>query len=192
MGAAAWVPRAYLFALLTGARPCEIAALRVGDFELDDCRVYVGIDRTRDIDGTKTGQRGVFLDDEGVELLRPYLEGREADERFVGDVAEGTARTGYVAMVRPAARAAGAPPHALYSFRSAMTNAFYDAGVPADVESAQLGHSVEVAQKKYRRLDEERVMEGVAKVAPGRRPRKAGGGNGDEANVIQLRRGGAR
>ncbi len=191
--AAEWVPRVYLFALLTGARPREIAALQVGDFELGEAYVRVGIDRERGIDGTKTGQRTVFLDAEGVELLRPYVEGREPDERFAGTVAEGTARTGYVAAVRRAARAAGAPPHTLYSLRTAMTNAFYDAGVPAEVEAAQLGHSVEVAQRKYRKLDKARVAAGVAKVAPGRRPERRGEDKGNEdSKVVPLRRRGSR
>ncbi len=187
-GAPEWLVRTYLLGLVTGARTGELYEAKVGDFDLDEGTVQIGRDRERGVAATKTGARVVYLDPAAVATLRPYVEGRAADERFIGDRAQST-MSHTANYLRKAAIAAGAPAHPLYGLRRAATDAYYDAGAKPEEEAAALGHSIEVAQRHYRRIRSEQAREAARKVALGARPTPTTPAPTEGADVIPIERG---
>ena len=189
-----WLVRTYLLGLVTGARTGELYEATVGDFDLEAGTVDIGRDRERGDAGTKTGARVVYLDPAAIATLRPYIEGREPEERFIGDRARST-MSHTSNYLRRAAIAAGAPEHPLYGLRRAATDAYYDAGAKPEEEAAALGHSIEVAQRNYRRIRAEQARAAARKVALGARSVPAAteaDEGGEEAEVIPIERGRSR
>lgn len=185
-----WMIRAYLLGIVTGARTGEIHAARVGDIDLDAGEVRIGRDLDED-ERTKTGSRIAYLDPAAIETLRPHIEGREPDERFIGDRAQSTICHAH-RYIRAACRAADVPEHALYGLRRSATDAFYDAGAKPEEEAAAMGHSIEVAQRNYRRIRAEQARAAAHKVALGARPTPPTSEPDEGADVIPIERGKTR
>lgn len=186
-GAPEWLVRTYLLGIVTGGRTGELYEARVGDIDLEAATVSMGRDRERGVEGTKTGARTVYLDPAAVATLRPYVEGRPPDERFIGDRARST-MSHTANYLRKAAIAAGAPEHPLYGLRRAATDAYYNAGAKPEEEAAALGHSIEVAQKKYRRIRAEQARAAAHKVALGARSTPPTPEQDEGAEVIPIKR----
>ena len=192
-----WVRIGYLLGILTGARTSELYAITVGDVSLKDSVIQVPEADSKTGKPMKTGARLVFLDKAGKAALSQYVYGRKRDERLVGDVKWSyfASRAGH--HIKKACRAVDVPEHALYGLRRSATDAYYDAGVDPAVAAAQLGHSVEVAQRHYRRIRERQKAAGAAQVGlgkrPGRSPSEGGlqvldGGDGAEESAGVLQR----
>ena len=163
-----WMARGYLLCLVTGARPCELWTARVGDFDAERRTVRLGRAWT-DPERTKTGEREVALTADAWAELSPWLTDREPEERFVGDVTRSSFRTYGAVCLRRACQEAGVPPHSWIGLRRLTTDTMYDAGAP-DAEAAMVGHSVRVAQERYRRIRPEAVREAATAAGIGRRP----------------------
>ena len=182
-----WLVRTYLLGLVTGARTGELHAVRVGDIDLEAGTVRIGRDMEHE-ERTKTGSRVIHLDDAGVEVLRPYVEGRADDERFIGPRAKSTISRAHN-YLQAACRSVGAPIHALYGLRRSATDAYYEAGATPEEEAAALGHTADTAQKHYRRMGDEQARAAARKVALGARPTPPTPEAGAGAEVIPIGRG---
>jgi integrase len=168
-GCPRWVVVTYLVGIVTGARPGEIWALQVNDVDLRARTISVP-----EVDGrtgrrTKTGARLIVLDKDSAAALSPFVHRRDGAERLIGDIARGTVNHAG-RYIRAACAKVNAPVHQLKALRHSATDAYYDAGVPPEVEAAQLGHCEEVARRNYRRVRKEKQRLGADTVALGRRP----------------------
>jgi len=184
-GAPEWLVRVYLLGIVTGARTGELFAARVGDFDLEAGTIRIGRDRSEG-EATKTGARVVYLDDAAVEVLRPCVAAREPEERFIGDRARGTMSHAH-RYLRTACRELDVPEHPLYGLRRSATDAYYEAGASPEEEAAALGHTVDVAQRHYRRMGEEQARAAARKVALGARPGAEEPAPEGMPNVVPLR-----
>lgn len=181
-----WAVRCYSLGLVTGARTGELWALTVGDFD-----AAAG---TLSIKGGKTGERTVYLGDHGTGLVSEMTAGRDAGERIVGDVAWFTVQTRMGKWIGRACKHVGIEPFSCYGLRRSAVDTYYAAGCDLGGAASQLGHTPEVAQRHYRRVNASVAQKEAARAALGQRPgseEQADGDSDGQGNVLPFRRAGS-
>lgn len=158
-----WARRAFALGLFTGARTSEIHLFTVASVDLEAGTIAVPAEG-------KTGARTVHLMPSAVDVIRPWVVGRHRDARLVGEIARGTLVGTLGEKIRRACRKANVTEFTCYGLRRLMTDSYIDAGLPAEIEAAQMGHSPEVAAKIYRLVRAARVSAAVLGAGIGSRP----------------------
>lgn len=141
-----WLAARLLWA--TGCRPGEIATLRRCDVDTVQALLRVR---------GKTGYREVAVVAQVLADLLPHLP--ESPDALVLGVSPSTVRTHLGGYLRRACEAAGVRPWTAYGYRRHATDSLYETGADPGTERSQLGHSAEVALRRYRtvRLDARRL-----------------------------------
>jgi integrase len=143
----------------TGCRLGELAALTVGDINVDRAELRV--------DG-KTGPRMVPLPADALPLFKRMVKGRPAEEALFGRT-EATVRHVVNTHIRTACDDLHIHPWTTHRLRAAYIMRALDAGVDVKVLSTITGHTVEVLLKYYRKVREADRRSAVAKIS-GRLP----------------------
>jgi len=131
-------------ALYTGARPGkELEVLRVRDFDPDTGTLHIP-------DG-KTGERDVYLSDEGVAFFERVTIGRKPDERILlKDDGSPWGEGHHVRPMRELLDAAKLPREATaYSFRHTFISLALLGGINAKVLADSTGTSLRMIEKHY-------------------------------------------
>ncbi len=157
-----WALRGFLLGLATGARTGEIFGAVIGDFDL-----AAGVWH---IHRGKTGARGVALSAGAVAVLMPEVDGRPAEERFVGDVTRSTFCSAVARHIRRACREVGVQEFTMYGLRRLAVDEYHRSGCPATVAGTQLGYTAEVAARIYRQVRMDEQADVAARARLGTRP----------------------
>jgi integrase len=146
---AAEIPFRYLVigALLTGARYGELAAMRVGDFDLAAGTIH--------IPRPKSGNpRHIFLTDEGQQFFTSVLtDKRSSDVLFTRQSGEAWGNGHQVRYMRETCEAAGIEPAISFHILRHIYASRLARGVPLNVIATLLGHSdTRMTEKHYAHL----------------------------------------
>jgi integrase len=143
-----WMRRAVWLYWATGCRRGELEDVRWRDVDLER-----GVMRVVG----KTGERWVELPDVAVAEMRTWT--RAHPEARVWDRAPATIRSSLTVTWHRVCRLVGVRPFVFQALRRHATDALYDAGADPGVESAQIGHSAQVAIGNYRKARKNKVRE---------------------------------
>ena len=170
-----WAIRCYSLELVTGARPSEVWPLLVGDFDATA--------ETLQVRGGKTGARTIYLGKGGAALVADLIGDRAPGERIVGEVAWLTVQTSAGRYIRRACKHLGIEPFPSYGLRRLAVDTNYEGAADVGGAAKNLGHTMEVGQRHYRRVNAASAQKEAARVDLGRRPTREG-----DAKVIPLRK----
>lgn len=147
-----WAVVAYVLHWSTAPRLGELAALTVGDVDLEASAVWYG----RHEGARKTGERLALVDPGAMAELARWLDTRRERERLTAEdgvwgVTRDTVEQLWERHAEPAMERAGVPRWTSHAVRSAMADHLAGAGVDEHSASAQLGNSEAVRRAHYRR-----------------------------------------
>jgi integrase len=148
-------------ALVTGARYGELTRLHVDDFNSDAGTIHVRM--------SKSGKaRYVALGNEGWELFRQFVIGREPQELVLTKTGGAWKHTDQVRRMRETCERAKITPRVgFHILRHTYAASLVMAGVPLNVVSRNLGHAdTKITEKHYAHLAPSYIAETIRRFSP--------------------------
>jgi integrase len=145
-------------ALETGARYGELRCLRVGDYDPDNGKLYIGL--------TKSGDsRHVTLTADGQSFFEQLTAGKPSSAPMLGRVWKPSHQLG--PMRQACERAKIDPPVGFHQLRHTWASLAIKQGVPLQMVAKNLGHvDTRMVERHYGHLDEDHVTQTIRERAP--------------------------
>lgn len=157
-----WLQEAITVQWATGTRVGELAGMRAQDVDIEGRQVWV--------DG-KTGGRWVPVAGDALAILvRRARAAGSADERLWGHRTYSRVKSAVNEALEAGCAQAGVPHFSSHGLRRAAVEALYEGGVDPGTAAAIMGHSPEVALRKYRQSRAAQRREAITRASLGTLP----------------------
>jgi integrase len=145
-------------ALETGARYGELCRLRVGDYDPDNGKIYVGVSKSGD-------SRHITLTEDGQSFFAQLTPGRSSSAPMFGR--EWKKGQQSKLMAQACERAKIDPPIGFHQLRHTWASLAIKQGVPLQMVAKNLGHvDTRMVERHYGHLDEDHVTTTIRERAP--------------------------